>query len=55
MRKIKYIAVHCSSTDWNESAESIKRYWREELKHKNLARQNRECFEAINYQDGKDK
>ena len=35
MRKINYIAVHCSATQPNASVEAIKRYWREQLKWRN--------------------
>lgn len=32
MRKIKYIAIHCSATSQSATIDSIKRYWREKLK-----------------------
>ena len=36
MREIKYIVVHCTATPQNTSVESIKRYWRENLKWSNV-------------------
>lgn len=35
MREIKFIAVHCTATTQTTTVESIKRYWREDLKWKN--------------------
>ncbi len=32
MRKIKYIAVHCTATAQTATPESIQKYWREHLK-----------------------
>lgn len=34
MRDIKYIAIHCTATPQSATVESIKRYWRENLKWK---------------------
>lgn len=31
MRRINYIAVHCTATTQNATVESIKRYWKEQL------------------------
>ncbi len=36
MRKIKYIVLHCTATASTASVEAIKRYWKEQLKWKNV-------------------
>lgn len=36
MRDIKYIAIHCTATPQKTTIESIKRYWRENLKWKSV-------------------
>ena len=34
-RKIKYIAIHCTGANQDQTVESIKRYWREDKEWKN--------------------
>jgi N-acetylmuramoyl-L-alanine amidase len=36
MREIKFICVHCTATPQTTTVESIKRYWRENLKWSNV-------------------
>ena len=36
MREIKYIVIHCTATSQDTTIESIKRYWKEVLKWKNV-------------------
>lgn len=36
MREIKYIVIHCTAGNQNQSTESIKSYWKNNLKWKNV-------------------
>lgn len=36
MREIKYIVIHCTAGSQNQSTESIKRYWKNNLGWKNV-------------------